>query len=346
MPSTDDSPAQEGRFWIYAGLIVGAGLSLYANLAYVFIPPRNAPPWWSTAKAWDPSLYSPPFGALLLSAAWPVLLYITTEVMTWKGWPSGRGWTFVRGLSMLLVAAPVANASYHHLSGLLAYYFQDDRYTILFGPLAIDGAMLMCTAALQSRSAGQRPPADDSGWPPPQPPPDTGAPPSSPVDITGAWSFPTGDLTGDQEVGGTLPVLVTGDPKGVTGDPSQVTGESGSLTGDPGDVTGESPGLTGEAEAVPVDEPPVEEKPSDEEIIGWAQKMRPDGPYPAKWLMSHFRIGTGRATRLVNERLVPELLAAAAKHSASTSDGTGEDESDSLLTALNSSDSDQFLPSR
>lgn len=225
--SNDDSPSH-GMFWIYAGLLVGSGLSLYANIKYTFIPPRSAPLWWPTGRPWDPAEYSPPSGALVLAASWPVLLYITTEVMMWKGWLAGKGWALVRGLSMLLVAAPVANASYHHLSGLLRYWFPDDVVTVWLGPLAIDGAVLMCTAALQSKAQRRRMQRQEAelasrlGG---------GAPsPVSRTSLTGGLGDSPVDSGGAARLPGAPPVIPTGGAPAGSGTVPDFRGPTGGLT--------------------------------------------------------------------------------------------------------------------
>jgi hypothetical protein len=53
----------------------------------------------------------------------------------------------VRYLGLGLVAAVAAVVSYRHLSGLLTHY-GEDPWTAQFGPLAVDGLMVMATGAL------------------------------------------------------------------------------------------------------------------------------------------------------------------------------------------------------
>ena len=431
MSSTDDSPSY-GMFWIYAGLLVGAGLSLYANIKYTFIPPHAAPPWWPAGRPWNPAGYSPPNGALVLAASWPVLLYITTEVMIWKGWLAGKGWALVRGLSMLLVAAPVANASYHHLSGLLAYYFPDDVLTVRLGPLAIDGATLMCTAALQSKAQRRRLQRQAAamglpgvgGFPSPVNPPTdfttprvlTGDRRPSPATLTGGTgpedASPVVGAGVTSEAGtaapsssaaftgeaGRSPVSSVGEPAlagagnegqaasavgvfplrpgdiplgGITGEgagfsPTRrpvVTGEDAAapvgqageaglgvvspviLTGEarasrpaakafadvPGDAAAPPLGspvrttpLTGEHRLPSAGDPELAKGLSDRQVADLAVWLKPDGLFSAKWLVDTFRIGTGRATRIFQNHLAPEAVAAAARQGVGSADVEAE----------------------
>ncbi|NUR63108.1 MAG: hypothetical protein HOV87_31295 [Catenulispora sp.] len=255
---------------------------------------------------------------MLLSAAWPILLFITTEVMFWKGWSQGPLWTAVRCVSMVLVAAPVANASYHHLSGLYRHFFPDDRLTVWFGPLAIDGATLMCTAALQSRAhrlrqeqldvPGQASPANGRAAEP--------VSPASPASPGGELQAPAGDPSGElppDEVAVADPIGEVSAGAAVNADPGQLTGEATApLPISPPASPGRDGEDAGELTASPVGSPSEEtDRPSDQEIMLEAQRLRPEGPFSANWLVRTFGIGTGRATRLLNQ-LAPALVAEAA----------------------------------
>ncbi|MBL7259167.1 hypothetical protein [Paractinoplanes lichenicola] len=78
---------------------------------------------------------------------WPVALFVAIEILTRVAWPSGRGWQLLRFGGITPVALVAAVVSYRHLSGLLAYY-GEDPVTCVFGPLAVDGLMVISSAAL------------------------------------------------------------------------------------------------------------------------------------------------------------------------------------------------------
>ena len=76
----------------------------------------------------------------MLSASWPVLLYVAIEIIARVAWPRGRTYGVLRWVGLSAVAAVAAIASYRHLSGLLAHY-GEDWLTVAIGPLAVDGLM-------------------------------------------------------------------------------------------------------------------------------------------------------------------------------------------------------------
>ncbi|GAA2019165.1 hypothetical protein GCM10009839_14450 [Catenulispora yoronensis] len=222
---------------------------------------------------------------------------------------------------MVLVAAPVANASYHHLSGLYRHFFPDDRLTVWFGPLAIDGATLMCTAALQSRA--QRLRAEQHIAPlttpviPPSPEALTGehygsvGEPGGEAGLTDTRpARPVGAMTRLAAVGPASPLFAgeTGSP--LLASPSSSPVSVITVTGEDGEPQVFS-GKAGSSPAAPESEEDEPEKPTDGEILTEARRLRPEGPFSANWLVRTFGIGTGRATRLLNQ-LAPALVAEAA----------------------------------
>jgi hypothetical protein len=145
-----------GRGWAYAGALLGAGVSVAANVAHSYVPPADAGPAWS-----------PHTGAVVGAVFWPVALLVAIEVLARVPWPNAARWTVVRFGGLGPVAIVAAVVSYRHLSGLLSYY-GEDGITSTVGPLAVDGLMVMATGALLAtgavavRAASRRPPAGEA----------------------------------------------------------------------------------------------------------------------------------------------------------------------------------------
>jgi DNA-binding transcriptional ArsR family regulator len=129
-----------GRGWAYAGAVLGGSVSVAANIAHTFIPPTGAPSGWA-----------PPTGAVALSALWPVMVLVAVEILGRVAWPAGWRWWVLRWGGLTPVTAVAAVVSYRHLSGLLASYGEDAVVAVI-GPLAIDGLMVISSAALLSLS--------------------------------------------------------------------------------------------------------------------------------------------------------------------------------------------------
>jgi hypothetical protein len=125
-----------GRGWAYLGALVGAGVSVAANVAHSYVPPDAAPSSWS-----------PHTGAVVGAVFWPVALLVAIEVLARVAWPAGGRWLLVRFGGLGPVAIVAAVVSYRHLSGLLSFY-GEDAITASVGPLAVDGLMVMATGAL------------------------------------------------------------------------------------------------------------------------------------------------------------------------------------------------------
>jgi hypothetical protein len=125
-----------GRGWAYTGAILGGLVSIAANVAHSFLPPHNAPPDWA-----------PEPGAVVGAIVWPVFLFIAVEILARTAWPHGWSWHVLRWAGLLPVAGVAAFVSYRHLSGLLAHYGEEPIVQVI-GPLAVDGLMIMATAAL------------------------------------------------------------------------------------------------------------------------------------------------------------------------------------------------------
>ncbi|RKN24139.1 DUF2637 domain-containing protein [Micromonospora musae] len=124
------------RGWAYLGLILGGIVSVAANIAHSFIAPDGAPENWN-----------PEPGAVVSAIVWPLFLFIAIEILARTPWPTGWGWNLLRWVGLPPVALVAAFVSYRHLSGLLDHY-NEETLVVWFGPLAVDGLMLMATAAL------------------------------------------------------------------------------------------------------------------------------------------------------------------------------------------------------
>jgi hypothetical protein len=129
-------PTVSGRGWAYIGAALGGTVSIAANVAHSYVPPTGAPADWT-----------PQTGAVIGSIFWPVALFVATEILARVPWPTGYRWTALRFLGLLPVALVAALVSYKHGSGLLTYY-GEDVLTSHLGPLAVDGLMVMASAAL------------------------------------------------------------------------------------------------------------------------------------------------------------------------------------------------------
>jgi hypothetical protein len=131
-----------GRSWAYLGALVGAGVSVAANIAHSYVPPADARSSWS-----------PHTGAVVGAVFWPVALLVAIEVLARVSWPAGGRWLVVRFGGLGPVATVAAVVSYRHLSGLLSFY-GEDAITAAVGPLAVDGLMVMATGALLATRPG------------------------------------------------------------------------------------------------------------------------------------------------------------------------------------------------
>lgn len=126
------------RAWAYAGLGLGGAVSIAANVAHSYA---------------DAEPGGPEFGAVTGAAFWPVAVFVAIEILARTPWPKPEGFWLkvklfvVRYLGLGLVASVAAVVSYRHLSGLLTHY-GEDPWAASFGPLAVDGLMVMATGAL------------------------------------------------------------------------------------------------------------------------------------------------------------------------------------------------------
>jgi hypothetical protein len=125
-----------GRSWAYTGAILGATVSIAANVAHAYVPPTSASPDWA-----------PRPGSVAVAVFWPVALLVALEILARSPWPDGVRWLAVRWMGLVPVGVVAAIVSYRHLSALLGYY-GEDAITVAIGPLAVDGLMLMASGAL------------------------------------------------------------------------------------------------------------------------------------------------------------------------------------------------------
>lgn len=119
-----------GRGWAYLGAVLGGALSIAANVEHSFIDNDN-----------------PPALQVVFSVAWPVLLFVGIEVLARVAFPKGLAYTLLRFVGVGGVALVAAIVSYKHMSGLFEHYGAD-AVTVTYGPIAIDGLLAICSAAL------------------------------------------------------------------------------------------------------------------------------------------------------------------------------------------------------
>lgn len=117
-----------GRRYAQVGVVFGLGVSTWANVA----------------QAWGHG-----WGARLMAAVWPTIVYLAIEVLARTVW-TGRVARVTARVSAAIVGLVAAYLSYQHLSALLASY-GEPAWSARLGPLGIDGLMAVCAAALLTR---------------------------------------------------------------------------------------------------------------------------------------------------------------------------------------------------
>jgi hypothetical protein len=137
--------ARSGRGWAYAGAVLGGVVSIAANVAHSYVPGKP-----------DPAPL-----AVALSIFWPVAVLVAVEITARVDWTRVGRWAVVRWIGVPLVGLMAAVVSYRHLSGLLVRY-GEDPVTAAIGPLAVDGLMLMATAALIATGHGDETATSDA----------------------------------------------------------------------------------------------------------------------------------------------------------------------------------------
>ncbi|MGL5824224.1 MAG: hypothetical protein ACRCYU_05210 [Nocardioides sp.] len=116
-----------GRAWCRIAIAIGGSASIAANVLHARLDP-DAPP-----------------AAAVAAALWPILLLVAIELLARVEWPSGWQWQVARFGGIGLVGAVAAGVSWIHMSGLLVAWGRG-WFESTFGPVAIDGVMVMATA--------------------------------------------------------------------------------------------------------------------------------------------------------------------------------------------------------
>lgn len=111
-----------GRVVAWVFFVAGAAVSIAANVAHA----------------------EPVLGARLFGAVWPLFLVGSLEVLIRNTWPGGRRWA---AAGTAVVAGVAAVLSYVHMAALLVRYGEGTSAAHV-GPLAVDGLMVVCGAAL------------------------------------------------------------------------------------------------------------------------------------------------------------------------------------------------------
>ncbi|MFD6771029.1 DUF2637 domain-containing protein [Micromonospora chalcea] len=155
-PKRNEQPvvrnSSAGLGWSRFGFGLGVVASTAANIAHSFTPSpelvrRTNELAAATGQTVDWNAWTPPVGTIIAAAFWPIALVVSVEVISRVMWPDGWRWKAMRFGGVSLVAAVAAFISYKHLHGLISSY-GEDAWSAAVGPLAIDGLMLVCSAAL------------------------------------------------------------------------------------------------------------------------------------------------------------------------------------------------------
>ncbi|GLZ62899.1 DUF2637 domain-containing protein [Micromonospora sp. NBRC 107095] len=156
-------PSTAGLGWARFGFGLGVVASTAANIAHSFTPSAEVVRTVTeraalTGRTVDWSTWTPPIGTIISAAFWPIALVVSVEVISRVMWPAGWRWKVMRFGGVSLVAAVAAFISYKHLHGLIGSY-GEDAWSAAVGPLAIDGLMIVCSAAMlaigQHKRAGK-----------------------------------------------------------------------------------------------------------------------------------------------------------------------------------------------
>lgn len=155
--------SRAGIGWARFGFALGVVASTAANIAHSFTPSAEVVQRVTeraalTGETVDWSTWTPPIGTIISAAFWPIALVVSVEVISRVVWPAGWRWKVMRFGGVAIVAAVAAFISYKHLHGLIGSY-GEDPWSSAVGPLAIDGLMVVCSAAMlaigQSKHAGK-----------------------------------------------------------------------------------------------------------------------------------------------------------------------------------------------
>jgi hypothetical protein len=144
------SARPRGQIVAWVSFVVGGLVSVAANVAHTLYPTAAQLADW-TASGRPAADWTPPAGAMVFAAFWPIALMLAVEVITRAQWRKGLLFGLARYGGTILVAAVAAVMSYRHMAGLLAIW-GEDVWGAHLGPLAVDGLMVVSAAALLSMS--------------------------------------------------------------------------------------------------------------------------------------------------------------------------------------------------
>lgn len=117
-----------GRGWAYLGAVLGASISVCANVAEVCYVRTPTP------------------GSIIAAIFWPVSLFVAIEIFA-RTFTRRQWWTVIRWTGLLPVALIAGIVSYLHMHDLLRLYGEHPIVYVI-GPLAVDGLMVIATGGL------------------------------------------------------------------------------------------------------------------------------------------------------------------------------------------------------
>ncbi|WP_458690466.1 terminase gpP N-terminus-related DNA-binding protein [Nocardia tengchongensis] len=127
-----------GRGVARTGFVFGSLTSVATNVLHTYLPTIHMPTGLTLVIA-----------ARVGSAVWPLGLLLSVEVLARVSWRRGRGWSIARFGGAGAVAFGSAVISYSHVRDvLLAWGYGHPAAE--FGPLTLDGLMVVCGFALLS----------------------------------------------------------------------------------------------------------------------------------------------------------------------------------------------------
>lgn len=127
-----------GRVWAYVGSLLGGLVSVSANIRHSFIVPHGRPADWS-----------PETMQVGFSVLGPVFLFIGLEVLARIPWYKAPRWVSwpIRVGGVFPVTVVSGFISYQHMAGLMGFWGEDPFVQHSF-PIAVDGLMVLCSAAV------------------------------------------------------------------------------------------------------------------------------------------------------------------------------------------------------
>lgn len=135
---TTSTPTPRGRGVARTGFVFGSLTSVATNVLHTYLPTVHMPAGLTLVIA-----------ARIGSAVWPLGLLLSVEVLARVAWRRGRGWSIARFGGAGAVAFGSAVISYSHVRDvLLAWGYGHPAAE--FGPLTLDGLMVVCGFALLS----------------------------------------------------------------------------------------------------------------------------------------------------------------------------------------------------